>query len=198
MGRSSTGSTRANRASVSASTGSHFRLLSVISFNWRGLATITSCPHSASSRLTHGECGPTSNAIRQCSNPSNFSRMAVRASWPPHLGSLFHHCCQSRSSGWSCRRGPIRSLSLSCPGLTSASGYGECLSSSILASFALRCVINIAEITALRCDQAISSHLRREHFRIREVPRKEERPPPLLAEESRPDFRNKLSDSFRG
>ena len=32
--------------------------------------------------------------------------------------------------------------------------------------------------------------LRREHFRIREVPRKEERPAPLLAKESRPDFRN--------
>jgi len=41
------------------------RLLWLISRTWRALATITSWPSLLSSRLTHGECAPTSIAIRQ-------------------------------------------------------------------------------------------------------------------------------------
>jgi hypothetical protein len=43
---------------------SSFRLLSVMALSCRGLATITSCPMAFSSRLTQGECAPTSIAIR--------------------------------------------------------------------------------------------------------------------------------------
>ena len=53
-------------------------------------------------------------------------------------------------------------------------------------------------LRAVPASNLCDGRLRREHFRIREVPRKEYRPAPLLAEESRPDFRNKLSASFRG
>ena len=48
-----------------------FRLLWLISFSCRELATITSYPRLASSRLTHGECVPTSMAIRHQAFPNN-------------------------------------------------------------------------------------------------------------------------------
>ena len=65
IGRSNCGSTRASRASVCASSRSSLRLLWLISCTCRALATITSWPNWLSSRLTHGECVPTSIAMRQ-------------------------------------------------------------------------------------------------------------------------------------
>jgi hypothetical protein len=64
IGNSIFGSTRANRASVSASSRSCLLLDSAISRVRRGLATITSWPIAFRCRLTHGECVPTSNARR--------------------------------------------------------------------------------------------------------------------------------------
>src|SRR5205807_9678785 len=65
IGRSSSGSIRAKRASMCASSLSSFRVLWLISLICRALATITSCPHPLSNRLIQGECVPTSSAIRQ-------------------------------------------------------------------------------------------------------------------------------------
>jgi hypothetical protein len=53
-----------NRAGVWASSRSSLRRLSPIKRTLRACATITSCPNSLSSRLTHGECIPVSRAIR--------------------------------------------------------------------------------------------------------------------------------------
>jgi hypothetical protein len=53
-----------------------FFRLSPISRTLRACATITSCPSSLNTRLTHGECIPVSNAIRHCGVPSNASRIA--------------------------------------------------------------------------------------------------------------------------
>ncbi len=44
---------------------SFFRLLALINSTCRAFATITSCPNAIGKRLTHGECPPTSMAIRQ-------------------------------------------------------------------------------------------------------------------------------------
>src|ERR1700716_3467357 len=57
---------RASRASVRASCRSSFRLLLVINCTFCACATITSCPSSVNSRLTHGECVPVSSAMRLC------------------------------------------------------------------------------------------------------------------------------------
>src|SRR5271157_123028 len=48
-----------------ASNRSSLRRLSPIRRTLRACATITSCPNSLNSRLTHGECIPVSSAIRQ-------------------------------------------------------------------------------------------------------------------------------------
>lgn len=64
MGRNNSGSMRAKHAKVCASKRSSFRLLSLISFTCRGLATTSSCPRLPNKRLTHGEWVPTSMAIR--------------------------------------------------------------------------------------------------------------------------------------
>jgi hypothetical protein len=78
MGRNNCGSTRTNRASVCASMRSLLRELALINCTCRALATITSKPNPLSIRLNHGECVPTSMAIRQrCSGP-NFSTIALR------------------------------------------------------------------------------------------------------------------------
>ncbi len=67
---------RANRASVLASSRSSFLRLSPIKRTLRACATITSCPNSLSSRLTHGECMPVSSAIRLRGMPPNASFIA--------------------------------------------------------------------------------------------------------------------------
>ena len=63
-GDNSFGSNRANRARWQASIRSFLRMLCVINFTLCAFATITSCPIDARCRLTHGECVPTSTAIR--------------------------------------------------------------------------------------------------------------------------------------
>src|SRR6267142_4422824 len=65
-GPNSSGSIRASRAKVRASCRSSFRLLLVIHCTFCACATITSCPSSVTSRLTHGECVPVSSAMRLC------------------------------------------------------------------------------------------------------------------------------------
>jgi len=54
-----------------ASRRSSFFRLSPIKRTLRACATITSCPNSLSSRLTHGECIPVSSAIRLRGIPPN-------------------------------------------------------------------------------------------------------------------------------
>src|SRR5690348_3146449 len=63
-GYSNSGSIRASRAKVCASSRSSFLRLSPISRTLRAFATITSCPHCLSKRLIQGECVPISSAIR--------------------------------------------------------------------------------------------------------------------------------------
>src|SRR6478672_10863315 len=63
-GYNNSGSIRASRASVCASSRSSFLRLSPINRTLRALATITSCPNSPNKRLIHGECVPISSAIR--------------------------------------------------------------------------------------------------------------------------------------
>src|SRR6476659_8738403 len=63
-GYNNSGSIRASRASVCASSRSSFLRLCPISRTLRALATITSCPNSLSRRLIQGECVPISSAIR--------------------------------------------------------------------------------------------------------------------------------------
>src|SRR5580704_351355 len=65
-GYSNSGSIRANRASVCASSRSSSLRLSPISRTLRAFATITSCPNSTSKRLIQGECVPISSATRLC------------------------------------------------------------------------------------------------------------------------------------
>ncbi len=75
-GYSNSGSIRASRASVCASSRSSFLRLSPISRTLRALATITSCPNSLSKRLIQGECVPISSAIRLRGMAPNTSRNA--------------------------------------------------------------------------------------------------------------------------
>ena len=75
-GASNRGSIRASRASVRPSIRSSFRRLSPIKRTLRACATITSCPNSLNTRLTHGECVPVSNAIRLRAIPPNTSFIA--------------------------------------------------------------------------------------------------------------------------
>ena len=64
IGASNSGSKRPSRASHSASRRSVLRWLRAISATWRGLATTTSWPSSATTRLSHGERGPASSTTR--------------------------------------------------------------------------------------------------------------------------------------
>ena len=75
-GDSNQGTIRASRASVCASSRSSFFRLSPIRRTLRAWATIASCPNSASSRLTQGECIPVSSATRLRGIPPNLSRRA--------------------------------------------------------------------------------------------------------------------------
>ena len=61
-----------------ASLRSFLRELALISCTCRALATITSKPRPVSIRLNHGECVPTSMAIRHRRIPANFCPMALR------------------------------------------------------------------------------------------------------------------------
>ena len=65
-GLSSSGSIRASRTSVRASSRSSLRRLLTIKRTFCACATITSCPSAVKSRLTQGECVPVSIAMRQC------------------------------------------------------------------------------------------------------------------------------------
>ena len=58
---------------------SFLRELALISFTCRALATITSRPRLFSHRLNHGECVPTSSAIRHRRIRENFCTMAFLA-----------------------------------------------------------------------------------------------------------------------
>ena len=53
-------------------------------------------------------------------------------------------------------------------------------------------------LRAVPASNLCDGRLRREHFRIREVPRKEERPASLLAEESRPEIRSLTVSRIQG
>ena len=56
----------------------------------------------------------------------------------------------------------------------------------------------LAGCAPFRPSNLCDGRLRREHFRIREVPRKEGRPAPLLAEESRPEIRSLTVSRIQG
>ena len=57
---------------------SFLRELALINCTCRALATITSKPRAVSIRLNHGECVPTSMAIRHRPIPVNFCATAFR------------------------------------------------------------------------------------------------------------------------
>src|SRR5208337_829355 len=113
-GLSNSGSIRASRASVCASSRSSFLRLSPISRTLRAFATITSCPNSLSKRLIQGECVPISSAIRLRSIAPKTSRNAFalvetrcsRCIWPasstaqyqllrsPRSNPMVSFCCE--------------------------------------------------------------------------------------------------------
>src|SRR5215472_3963005 len=76
IGPSNSGSIRASRAKVRASSRSSFFRLSPIKRTLRACATITSCPNSFTNRLIHGECVPVSSATLLCGIAPNTSLTA--------------------------------------------------------------------------------------------------------------------------
>jgi hypothetical protein len=68
---------RQQRASSSASRRSVLVSLSAIRRSRRALATSTSCPHSAATRLSHGECVPISSTTRSGGRSPSQARAAA-------------------------------------------------------------------------------------------------------------------------